>query len=385
MYLKNDKDPWQPKKRLEASDWDKFWQQARAKIASWGWIHWLKSPRNYLHLAPYMVAGLLSIWLISGIYIVPEGERGVVSRFNAYQETVLPGPHWHWPAPIEKVNYVNVERQRFLELGYRSRGGRMMPVPEEALMLTKDENIVDLRLALQYSIKDADDYLYNAQEPEAILKQITESVTRGVIGNQKMDFVLTEGRSEIVAKIEEEVQKTMDAYRAGIQIASVNLQDAQPPEEVQQAFEDAIKAREDKERLVNEAQAYANEIIPQARGAAARMVAEAEGYQKATIAKAEGEADHFRQILTTYRKNPEVTRRRLAIEAMEEVLEKTDSVVVDLEGNGNVVYLPLDKIRGAQHQASNPAGNLSRAEPPKARGGETKLRSFSRSTNGRGR
>jgi len=220
-------------------------------------------------------------WLASGVYIVDEGNRGVVSRFGAYVETTQPGPHWHLPLPIERVAVVNVEQQRFIEIGYRdsSRFAKAASVPQESLMLTSAENIVNVRLAVQYQINNAKDYLFSVKDNEATLKQLTESVERAVIGRNNMDFVLTEGRSEIVAEIKREIQSAMDQYKTGITIASVNLQDAQPPEEVQGAFEDAIRAREDKQRLINEAEAYSNEIIPKARGAASRMLQEAEAYE----------------------------------------------------------------------------------------------------------
>jgi protease FtsH subunit HflK len=180
--------------------------------------------------------------------------------------------NWHFPAPIERVNIVDVKQQRYIEVGYRSGGSdqALGSVPKEALMLTKDENIVDVRLAVQYQVKDAKDFVFNVVNPAATLKQVTESAQRGVVGSSKMDFVLTEGRSEIVAQIKKEIQDVMDNYKSGIQVTSVNLQDAQPPEQVQNAFEDAIKAREDQQRLINEAEAYSNDVVPKARGAAAR-------------------------------------------------------------------------------------------------------------------
>ncbi|BCX82477.1 modulator of FtsH protease HflK [Methylomarinovum caldicuralii] len=317
----------------------------------------------------YGAATALCAWLATGFYIVNAGERGVVTRFLAYRETAEPGPHWHWPAPIEQVHKINVERQRFLEVGYRSGSGRQVPVPSEARMLTGDENIVDLHLAVQYRIENPADYLFNIQAPEDILKQLTESVTRSVVGQQNMDYVLTEGRSEIVARIEKELQRILDEHRSGIRIAGVNLQDVQPPEEVQQAFEDAIKAREDRERLINEAQAYANEIVPKARGEAARLIAEAEAHLQTVTARAKGEADRFRRVLAEYRKHPDITRRRLAIETMEEILTRTDSVVVDLEGSGNVVYLPLNPgqsgpIRGNEPATAGAKPQASTAERP---------------------
>lgn len=297
----------------------------------------------------FLLIGALALWALSGFYQVVEGTRGVVTRFGGYVKTTTPGLNWHIPAPIEAVEIVNVEQQRFLEVGYRS-GGRqgMGSVPREALMLTKDENIIDVRLAVQYRVSDAKDFAFNVLNPSATLKQVTESVERGVIGHNNMDFVLTQGRSEIVSEIKEEIQMVMNSYEAGIEITSVNLQDAQPPEQVQGAFEDAIKAREDKQRLINEAQAYSNDVVPKARGAASRKVQEAEAYKERVIAEANGEVSRFSQLLVEYKKAPEVTRQRLYIETLENVLSNTKTVMVDVSSGNSLLYLPLDQIGSRQ-------------------------------------
>ncbi|MDP3875724.1 MAG: FtsH protease activity modulator HflK [Methylobacter sp.] len=282
------------------------------------------------------------IWLATGVYIVDEGNRGVITRFGAYNETTTPGPHWHLPAPIEKVSIVNVEQQRFIEVGYRdSRGNKSSNVGQESLMLTTDENIVNVRLAVQYQINNARDYLFNVRDNEDTLKQLTESVERAVIGSNNMDYVLTEGRSEIVAEIKRDIQAAMDDYQAGIIIASVNLQDAQPPEEVQGAFEDAIRAREDKQRLINEAEAYSNEIIPKARGAASRLLLEAEAYEAEKVAKAKGDTQRFEQLLVEYEKAPAITRKRLFLEAREKLFSSTNKVIVDAGQSAPQLYMPL--------------------------------------------
>lgn len=308
-----------------------------------------------------LAIGAAALWSVSGFYIVDEGNRGVEMRFGEYIATTQPGLNWHFPSPIEKVEIINISQQRFLEVGYRSGGSRqrgMGSVPKEALMLTKDENIVDIRLAVQYQVSDAKKYLFNINNQTATLKQVTESAERGVIGANTMDFVLTEGRSQVVADIETEIQSVLDSYESGIQITSVNLQDAQPPEQVQSAFEDAIKAREDKQRLINEAEAYANDIVPKARGAAARLTQEAEGYKSRITSAAEGDVSRFTQILKEYKKAPKVTRKRIYLDTMEEVMSGTDTVLVDVKGSNNMMYLPLDKLvdnssnRGAQ-KASN--------------------------------
>ncbi|MCX7103151.1 MAG: FtsH protease activity modulator HflK [Methylobacter sp.] len=290
--------------------------------------------------------GALVLWGLSGFYIIDEGTHGVETRFGKYVATTQSGLNWHIPTPIERVDVVDVKQQRYIEVGYRSGGSEQTlgSVPKEALMLTKDENIVDVRLAVQYQVKDAKEFIFNIVNPSATLKQVTESAQRGVIGSSEMDFVLTEGRSEIVTQIKKEIQDVMDSYKSGIQITSVNLQDAQPPEQVQNAFEDAIKAREDEQRLINEAEAYSNDVVPKARGAAARKIQEAEGYKEQVIAQAEGESSRFSKLLTEYAKAPDVTRKRLYIESMESVLAGTNTVLVDVKGGNNMLYLPLDKM-----------------------------------------
>ncbi|TAN64799.1 MAG: FtsH protease activity modulator HflK [Methylobacter sp.] len=300
----------------------------------------------------FLVAGAAAIWGLSGFYIVDEGTHGVETRFGKYIATTQSGLNWHFPSPIERVDVVDVKQQRYIEVGYRSGGTEQAlgSVPKEALMLTKDENIVDVRLAVQYQVKDAKEFIFNIVNPAATLKQVTESAQRGVIGSSKMDFVLTEGRSEIVAQIKKEIQDVMDSYKSGIQVTSVNLQDAQPPEQVQNSFEDAIKAREDEQRLINEAEAYSNDVVPKARGAAARKIQEAEGYKEQVIAQAEGESNRFSKLLAEYAKAPDVTRKRLYIESMESVLAETNTVMVDVKNGNNMLYLPLDKM--IQHQPS---------------------------------
>ena len=324
------------------------------------------SPRNFsfgnsMKNLGFLVGGAIVLWGLSGFYTVDEGNHGVETRFGKYIGTTQSGLNWHLPAPIERVDIVNVKQQRFIEVGYRSGGSGQVTgsvsKPEEALMLTKDENYVDVRLAVQYQVKDAKQFIFNVVNPALTLKQVTESALRGVVGSSAMDFVLTQGRSEIVTLIKKELQDVMDSYQSGIQITSVNLQDAQPPEQVQNAFEDAIKAREDEQRLINEAEAYSNDVVPKARGAAARKIQEAEGYKEQVIAQAQGETNRFSKLLAEYIKAPDVTRKRLYIESMEAVLAETNTVMVNVKGGNNLLYLPLDKMM--QHQPSSaPPMNL---------------------------
>ncbi len=327
-----------------------------------------------------VLGGVLAIaWLASGLYIVDQGNRGVVSRFGAFTETTQPGLNWHLPAPIESVKVINVEQQRFIEVGYRDSGrfAKASTIPQESLMLTSDENIINVRLAVQYQINNAKDYLFNVKDSEGTLKQLTESVERAVIGRNDMDFVLTEGRSEIVADIKREIQAAMDEYRAGITIASVNLQDAQPPEEVQGSFEDAIRAREDKQRLINEAEAYSNEIIPKARGASARLLQEAEAYHVEKVAKAKGETERFEQLLVEYEKNPAITRKRLYLEAKEKLYSGANKIMLESERNAPQFYMPLASPAATRHAALN----TQMAEQSGEAAGDDKTRSHKTNVN----
>ncbi len=306
----------------------------------------------------WIIAAVVLVWALTGIYIVQEGNRGVVTRFGRYVETTMPGPHWHIPKPIENVTVVNVEQQRIIEVGTRSASRTSQDTAlGEALMLTQDENIVDVHLTVQYQIKDAKDYLFRVFSPDVTLKQVTKSAQRAVIGKSTMDFVLTEGRSEIAEEIKAEVQRMLDDYETGIRVTSVNMMDAQPPEEVQPAFADAIKAREDEQRLKNEAEAYANEVLPKARGAAARLTQEAEAYRQRVIARAQGEAGRFSQLLAEYEKAPEVTRERLYLEALQDIMGRSNLSLIDVKGSNNVFYLPLDKLRRLNESGSTGGGD----------------------------
>ena len=289
-----------------------------------------------------VIALVLVGWGLAGIYIVEPAEEGVVLRFGRYHETTGPGPHWA-PYLIDSVEKVNVEQIRRAEIGYRSEAGDQS-VPPESLMLTRDENIVDVGFAVLYRIKDARNYLFRVRDPDITLRQATESAIREVVGRNVMDFVLTDGRAVVAEQVRELTQEILDRYETGLLVASVNMQKAQPPDQVRDAFSDAVKAREDEERYKNEARAYAAEILPRARGDANAMLQQAEGYKQRVINEAQGDTARFTSVLDEYRKAPEVTRQRLYLDAMQNVLGSSTKVLLDVEGGNNLLYVPLDKL-----------------------------------------
>jgi membrane protease subunit HflK len=309
-----------------------------------------------------LVIVVVGLWIASGFYVVDQSEQGVEMRFGKYQEVKPAGLRWHMPYPIESVEIVNVQQVRTVEVGYRTREGasQLTLVPREALMLTADENIIDIQFAVQYNIRDPRDLLFKVSEPaDQVVRQATESAVREIVGRSSMDFVITGGRAEIAFETRELLQTILDRYETGITVRAVEMQNAQPPAEVKDAFDDAVRAREDEERLKNEAEAYANDIIPKSRGAAARIVQEAEAYKESVIATSQGEASRFLQVLEEYNLAPGVTRDRLYLEAMEEVLSRSTKLMVDQGSNSNnVMYLPLDQlIRRQQDLAGTYAGS----------------------------
>ena len=285
------------------------------------------------------------IWMATGFYIVDQGSRGLVLRFGKNTEITQPGPRWHIPYPVETVEIVNQEQVRTNEVGYRSSGaGGTSQELRESLMLTGDENIIDLQFAVQYNLKSVQDYLFNNRSVDNSVRGAAETAIREVVGKSEMDYVLYEGREEIAIKTNELMQDILDRYRSGINITSVTMQNAQPPEQVQAAFDDAVKAKQDLERQKNEGQAYANDIVPKARGTASRLIAEANGYKAAIENEAKGNASRFDQILTEYARAPEVTRNRLFLETQEQIMSSVSKVIVDQKGSNSLLYLPLDKL-----------------------------------------
>ena len=323
-----------------------------------------KPPRARFPLggAGVLIALVLVVWLASGFYIVDEGRRGVVTRFGRYTETTLPGPRWHLPFPVEAVDVIDFSKIKTVEIHGNTPASRSA---RGLLLVTDDENITDALFAVQYRLKDAKDYVFNAKNPEDILVQVASTAISEVVGRSQMDFVLYEGRGEIAKKTETLMQEMLDRYGTGIQIQSVSLQDSQPPEQVRPAFDDAVKASQDRERQKNEGQAYANDVVPRARGLASRLLQEADGYNARVIQEAEGNASRFRQILVEYNKAPAVTRERLYLDMMQSVLGSTSKVLVDNKGSNSLLYLPLDQlIKQAQAAPGVTGAEAARPGPP---------------------
>ncbi len=305
-------------------------------------------------IAGLLVAALV-IWSAFGIYTVQPAEQGIVMRFGKYIKTTEQGLNWYFPAPVGKVIKVNVDEVRALR--------------HQALMLTKDENIVEIELVVQYKIDDAYKYLFNVRDPDSTLQQATESALREVVGMSRMDDpqrvaaeqppvadgaepptdetiydILTSGRAKAAEKVQALLQEILNRYQTGLLVHSVNMQDAQPPEAVQDAFADAIKAREDEERQKNTAEAYRNEVVQQTKGAVDRIVQEAEGYKSQVVSNAKGETNRFLSVMAAYQENPDITRRRMYLETMQSVLGNSSKVLVDIEKGNPLLMLPLEKL-----------------------------------------
>ena len=305
-----------------------------------------------------LLIGLIAVvWLGSGFYIVDASQRGIVLQFGSFKEATEPGLRWRLPYPIQSHELVNLTGVRTIEIGYR--GSERNKVLKEALMLTDDENIVNIQFAVQYILKDPVEYLFNNRHPDDAVMGAAETAVREIVGKSKMDFVLYEGREQIATQAAKLMQDILDRYQSGILISKVTMQNAQPPEQVQAAFDDAVKAGQDRERQKNEGQAYANDVIPKAKGTAARLLEEANGYKQRVISTAEGDASRFKQVVAEYAKAPEVTRQRMYLETMQQIYANTSKVMVDAKGQGNLLYLPLDKLiqaAGASAAAAQATG-----------------------------
>jgi len=294
------------------------------------------------------------LWLASGFFIVQEGQTAVVMTFGKYSHTTLPGFNWRWPYPIQGHEIVNVSQVRTAEIGYRSNAKNKQL--KEALMLTDDENIIDIQFAVQYKLKNAAEWLFNNRDQDETVRQVAETAIREIVGRSKMDFVLYEGREKVALDVGQLMQQILDRYKSGVQITNVTMQGVQPPEQVQAAFDDAVKAGQDRERQKNEGQAYANDVIPKASGAASRLLEEAEAYRSRIVANAEGDAARFKQVLDEYQKAPAVTRDRMYLETMQQIFSNTTKVMVDAKSGNNLLYLPLDKlIQQTDSAAAKPA------------------------------
>ncbi len=301
---------------------------------------------NLSGIIGFLAIAALIVWVFTGIYIVDEGWRGVETRFGAKSIVTQSGPHWHYPWPIEDVELINVAANRTTR--------------KESKMLTRDENIVVMSLEVQYDIKDAQDFAFEVRDPDLTLQQVAETAIREVVGNNDMDLILTEGRAIIGADTKEIMQQILDSYSTGLNVLTVNMGEAQPPEQVQDAFDDAIKAREDEQRIINEANAYRNGVVPQARGDAQGLLEKAEAYKTRVTKSAEGETSRFNQLLAEYQRAPEVTRERLYIDTLESVMSRSPKVMIDIQNGNNLMFLPLDQlISGSRNNSASGIGGDS--------------------------
>ena len=342
-----DKDPWGQRNNDGPPDLDDLIKNVKNKFGGLFGGGGGKIPRvptgsgNLSGILGFLVIALLIVWALTGIYIVDEGWRGVETRFGAKSKVTQSGPHWHFPWPIEAVEVINVAANRTTR--------------KESKMLTRDENIVVMSLEVQYDVKDAQDFAFEVRDPDLTLQQVAETAIREVVGNNDMDLILTEGRAIIGSETKEIMQQILDSYQTGLNVLTVNMGEAQPPEEVQDAFDDAIKAREDEQRIINEANAYRNGVVPQARGDAQGLLEKAEAYKTRVTKSSEGETSRFNQLLAEYQRAPEVTRERLYIDTLESVMSRSPKVMIDIQNGNNLMFLPLDQLISGSR--SNSASN----------------------------
>ena len=334
-----DKDPWGQRNNDGPPDLDELFNNLKNKFGGVlgggkgrgnGSAGGPSAPGNISGIAGFVVGALLIVWALTGIYIVDEGWRGVETRFGAKTSVTQAGPHWHFPYPIESVELINVSDIRTAR--------------NNSKMLTSDENIVVMSIEIQYNVKDAQDFAFNVRDPDLTLQQTSETAIREVVGNNDMDLIITEGRAVVGSETKTIMQQILDNYGTGINVVSVNMDEAQPPEEVQEAFNDAIRAREDEQRIVNEANAYRNGIGPQARGEGQGLLEQAAAYKTRVVKSAQGETSRFNQLLAEYELAPEVTRERLYIDTLERVLAGSSKVMIDVEKGNNLMFLPLDQL-----------------------------------------
>jgi modulator of FtsH protease HflK len=331
-----DKDPWGQRNNDTPPDLDEVFKNLKKKLGGiLGNGRGGSGGRNsgnddYTGIILIALAAVIVVWLLSGVYIVDEGKRGVETRFGARSDVTQPGPHWRLPWPIDAVEMVDV--------------GAIRKINHNSQMLTEDENIVALSLEAQYNVKNAQNYVFEVRDPDITLKQAAETAIREVVGRNSMDYIITDGRAEVASETKRIMQEILDSYQTGLNVLQVNLNEAQPPEEVQDAFADAIKAREDQQRIINEANAYRNDIVPKARGDAQAMREDAEAYRTQVVKSSEGETERFTKLLAEYQRAPDVTRERLYLETMEQIMSNNPKVLLDVKNGNNLTYLPLDKM-----------------------------------------
>jgi membrane protease subunit HflK len=340
-----DKDPWGQRNNDGPPDLDELFKNLRDKFGvllgggKGGGPRVPGGSGNLNGIVGFVVVALLVVWGLTGIYIVDEGWRGVETRFGERTVVTQAGPHWHMPYPVEDVELINVADIRTAR--------------NNSKMLTSDENIVVMSIEIQYNVKDAQDFAFEVRDPDLTLQQTAETAIREVVGNNDMDLIITEGRAVVGSATKEIMQQILDNYRTGINVVTVNMDEAQPPEEVQDAFEDAIKAREDEQRIINEANAYRNGVVPQARGEGQGLLEQAEAYKTRVIKSAEGETSRFNQLLAEYQRAPEVTRERIYIDTMESVMARSPKVMIDIPDGNNLMFLPLDQLLSGSRSSAN--------------------------------
>lgn len=323
------------------------------------------SPRSVRIGGGVIAVVLAGAWLASGFFIVQEGQVAVITQFGKYVKTAPAGFQWRMPYPIQAHEIVNVSQLRTFEVGFRGSANNKML--NESLMLTTDENIIDMQFVVQYRLRGGDgarDYLFNTRDPDESVRQAAETAMREVVGKQRMDFVLYEGRTEVALNVQKLMQQILDRYNTGTQVESVAIQNVQPPEQVQAAFDDAVKAGQDRERQINEGEAYANQIVPLAAGQQARMLEQAEGYKAKVVGDAQGNAARFTSILSEHEKSPQILRERLYLETMQQVFSSSGKIMIDTANGNNMVYLPLDKImQQSAQEAGRAAGSNTLSLP----------------------
>ena len=343
-----DKDPWGQRNNDGPPDLDELFKNMKDKFGGLfgsggkGKIPSVPGGSGNLNgVIGFIVVALLVVWALTGIYIVDEGWRGVETRFGERTVVTQAGPHWHIPYPIEDVELINVSDIRTAR--------------NNSKMLTSDENIVVMSIEIQYNIKDAQDFAFEVRDPDLTLQQTAETAIREVVGNNDMDLIITEGRAVVGSATKEIMQEILDYYRTGINVVTVNMDEAQPPEEVQDAFEDAIRAREDEQRIINEANAYRNDVVPKARGEGEGLLEQAEAYKTRVVKSAQGETSRFNQLLAEYERAPEVTRERIYLDTLESVMTRSPKVMIDIPDGNNLMFLPLDQLMSG---SSSSGGSL---------------------------